>query len=1377
MEIAKRGLFKKNLAWLLAVAMVIGVIPAMAKPMEVHAAGYVIDAAYFAGIGDFRLGETDTNGSFTFDYVKQLSGAPANATLVSWYAAENNLSEVSYSNGKWTITKYEPGDAIYIRIGEGNNDIIEVTFQGILHTHTWDNTWTTDATYHWHACTAEGCDGSESSKKDKAEHIWVTKYNNEKHWQECSVCGKKKDETTHTLSWVTTDANQHWQKCSGCNYTTTKANHNWKDTHNETQHWQYCDVCQKTRNKENHIYGTSGTDTSYYTCTNAGCGYVNNTRKADYDAAANVRAMITALPDPTEVTLDDDADIKAARTAYNALNDTAESLISDTDVKKLKDNEDYYAALFVETKINAIPELSEITSEDKDVIDEARAAYDKLSDDQEALVSEEAKTKLTDSEDYYAAAVVREKIEALPDEITADNLADAKTAISAARSAYDALNETRQGIVGEEAYDKLADLEMDVVKFMINALPEAGKIKTTDKAAIEAARAEYEALPTQAQKDEFPEDVLQKLIDAESELEARFVEEAIDNLPDAFDVASTDAAEINAVSADYNALSDEQKEMIDEELRDKLAEVEKKLNARLVEDVLKALHIKRNVKNTDKAAIEAAREAYDALSDEEKAMVNPDLVSRLIADEEEVIKKMLDALPADTTTPEYAEQVEAIKKAYDELSDEQKEDLGEDVADEINDANDKVQEAKFINAVDAIPSPITVDNKDVAKTAIDKAKAEYDKLSDKQKEDLDEIEIDNPVEKLNNAEKDYVKAMIAAVEPITGDDADITRINAAKAAYNALTEAQKAELEADRQQAMGDDYKDVLSELEDAEKKHEEEQVKDLIDAILTPIDSTDAATKKAIDDAREAYDALSPEQKANVDNSEDGSGENYNEVLKDAEKDFVKDMVSNIAKPDSATQTQDELDDIKDAIDAAKEAYDALTDEEKEELAADPATDPAKALDELNDEYAEETVKEMVAAIDNPDADTQDTEAIDKIKDAIDAAQDAYDNLTDKQKEDLAKDPTTDPAEKLEALEDKYEEEAVKDMIKNIPDMSGDMTDEEIKDAKEAIDAAREAYDALSDEQKANVDAAKDPTTGENYDDMLEEAEVDVVEKMIEALPDDISTADKDAIDEAREAYEKLSPDQKAAVDKDDLDKLEEAEEKYAEEKDKEDTAAANAVTSAINKLPSADNVKLSDKDAIEAARKAYNSLTADQKKKVSAATLKKLTDAEAALKKLQDEANKKDDSDKKKDEYKEEWHNGQWYDKDGKATYKPKGEWKKNSTGWWYEDTAGWYPKSQWQKIDGKWYYFDASGYMAANEWVDGYWLSSDGSWTYEPRGSWKLNSTGWWYEDTAGWYPKNQWQKIDGKWYYFNSDGYMASNQNIGQWRVGSDGAWVE
>ena len=115
----------------------------------------------------------------------------------------------------------------------------------------------------------------------------------------------------------------------------------------------------------------------------------------------------------------------------------------------------------------------------------------------------------------------------------------------------------------------------------------------------------------------------------------------------------------------------------------------------------------------------------------------------------------------------------------------------------------------------------------------------------------------------------------------------------------------------------------------------------------------------------------------------------------------------------------------------------------------------------------------------------------------------------------------------------------------------------------------------------------------------------------------------------------------------------------------------------------------------------------------------------------------------------------------------------WMQDGKGWWIEDTAGWDPVSEWQKIDGVWYYFDANGYMAENEWYDGYWLGEDGALTYEYTGDWSSDSNGWWYSDSSGWYATSSWQKIDGSWYYFGSDGYMAASTYIDNYWVGADG----
>ena len=122
------------------------------------------------------------------------------------------------------------------------------------------------------------------------------------------------------------------------------------------------------------------------------------------------------------------------------------------------------------------------------------------------------------------------------------------------------------------------------------------------------------------------------------------------------------------------------------------------------------------------------------------------------------------------------------------------------------------------------------------------------------------------------------------------------------------------------------------------------------------------------------------------------------------------------------------------------------------------------------------------------------------------------------------------------------------------------------------------------------------------------------------------------------------------------------------------------------------------------------------------------------------------------------------------------PVGSWKQNSVGWWYDNGDGTYPRNEWKQIGGVWYYFKSDGYMAANEWVGGYWLNANGAWTYQAKGSWRSNDKGWWYEDSTGWYPRNTWQKIDGQWYFFKANGYMAASEWYNGYWFGAFGAWT-
>ena len=151
----------------------------------------------------------------------------------------------------------------------------------------------------------------------------------------------------------------------------------------------------------------------------------------------------------------------------------------------------------------------------------------------------------------------------------------------------------------------------------------------------------------------------------------------------------------------------------------------------------------------------------------------------------------------------------------------------------------------------------------------------------------------------------------------------------------------------------------------------------------------------------------------------------------------------------------------------------------------------------------------------------------------------------------------------------------------------------------------------------------------------------------------------------------------------------------------------------------------------------------------------------AEAARKAAEEAARKaaEEAARKKTNKYSNEWVDGKWYNSDGVCDYNGELSWKCNATGWWVEDSLGWYPQNQWLKIDGKWYYFLDSGYMDYSEYRDGCWLGSDGAWVEEYYGGhWCSDSNGWWYEDSAGWYPVSQWIWIDGKCYYFEADGYL-------------------
>ncbi|MDD5919036.1 MAG: hypothetical protein PUD73_08110 [bacterium] len=127
---------------------------------------------------------------------------------------------------------------------------------GAPHTHSWATAWSNDETYHWHNCTAEGCDVTENSGK----YGYGTHDYTDDADTECNTCGYKRTITpSHTHSWATA-----WSK-------------------NETHHWHECtaDGCDVTDNAEKDSYAEHAYDqeiaTDEYKASDATC-----TAKATY---------------------------------------------------------------------------------------------------------------------------------------------------------------------------------------------------------------------------------------------------------------------------------------------------------------------------------------------------------------------------------------------------------------------------------------------------------------------------------------------------------------------------------------------------------------------------------------------------------------------------------------------------------------------------------------------------------------------------------------------------------------------------------------------------------------------------------------------------------------------------------------------------------------------------------------------------------------------------------------------------------------------------------------------------------------------------------------------------------------------------------------
>ena len=137
----------------------------------------------------------------------------------------------------------------------------------------------------------------------------------------------------------------------------------------------------------------------------------------------------------------------------------------------------------VKAKIRAI---GEVTLDSAEVISEARSAYEALTEEERNLV--ENYDVLVAAEKTLEALLVQKKIADIG-EVTLDNAA----AVSEARSAYDALTEDEKALVGNYNYLTAAEETLEVL-YVQKKIADIGEVTPDSASAISEARSAYEAL-------------------------------------------------------------------------------------------------------------------------------------------------------------------------------------------------------------------------------------------------------------------------------------------------------------------------------------------------------------------------------------------------------------------------------------------------------------------------------------------------------------------------------------------------------------------------------------------------------------------------------------------------------------------------------------------------------------------------------------------------------------------------------------------------------------------------------------------------------------------------------------------------------------------
>lgn len=176
--------------------------------------------------------------------------------------------------------------------------------------------------------------------------------------------------------------------------------------------------------------------------------------------------------------------------------------------------------------------------------------------------------------------------------------------------------------------------------------------------------------------------------------------------------------------------------------------------------------------------------------------------------------------------------------------------------------------------------------------------------------------------------------------------------------------------------------------------------------------------------------------------------------------------------------------------------------------------------------------------------------------------------------------------------------------MIEELPEV-GQLT---LADAK-AVRTAGGLYDSLKQSERDDLDLALVAKLKKCRAKITDMEAANVVSQLLQSLPSELTIKDKETVHSANDAYNALTPAQKKYLTPYEESKLASA----VSEMSKVEITYVDGMLAA---LPGKDAVTAQSRSTIEAARKAYEELTDEQKRKIT--NLNNLLEAEEALKNL---------------------------------------------------------------------------------------------------------------------------------------------------------------